>query len=165
MPVFSISASRLLAWRLIMMECHCSVVRSWSESRSKSCTIFISSGRNQAQANVLSFPQPHTSWGGCPLFKFQLVTLAPFPVYDVACRLPVSWPLKLNNKRSPFCVYIYYTYNILYVQFTYVHIQDTCNIHAYTYIYMHIRAYTVWFEILLHTCIWNLPPKDIVHSS
>ncbi len=153
-PVFSISASRLYAWRLIMMECHCSVVRRWSESRSKSCTIFISSGWNQAQADVLSFPQPHTFWGGCTLFKFQLVTLATFPVYDVACRLPVSWPLKLNNKRSPFCVYIYYTYNILYVQVAYVHIQDTCNIHAYTYIYMHIRAYTVWFKKLLHTCTY-----------
>ena len=136
MPIFSISASRLYAWRLIMMECHCSVVR-WSKSRSKSCTILtICSGWNQAQADVLSFPQPHTSWGSCPLF--QLVILAPFPVYDVACQLPVSWPLKLNNKEVLFVS----TYTIRTIYYTY-------NSHMYTY---SIRA--IYMHIFIYTCIY-----------
>ena len=85
---------------------------------------------------------------------FQLVILAPFPVYDVACQLPVSWPLKLNNKEVLFVS----TYTIRTIYYTY-------NSHMYTYsiraIYMHIFIYTcIYVHILcdlkklLHTCTY-----------
>ena len=112
------------------------------------------------RVDVLSFPQPHTSWpgGSCPLF--QLVILAPFPVYDVACQLPVSWPLKLNNKEVLFVsTYtirtIYYTYNShMYtysIRSTYTirTIYYTYNSHMYTY---SIRA--IYMHIFIYTCIY-----------
>ena len=34
-------------------------------------------------------------------------------------------------------------YTCIYVQFTYVHMRHSCNIHAYTCMYMHIRAHTI----------------------